>query len=49
MATPLPLFAICPICHQPVDIANSKTDENGQAVHEDCYLDHLCHPLPPQD
>jgi hypothetical protein len=29
---------ICSICHQPVAVENSKTDENGHAIHEDCYL-----------
>jgi len=32
---------ICSICHQPVALENSKTDENGHAIHEDCYLQRL--------
>jgi hypothetical protein len=31
-------FPICPICNEPVEINTAKTDENGKAVHEDCYL-----------
>jgi hypothetical protein len=29
---------ICPVCHQPVRLEDAKTDEDGQAVHEKCYL-----------
>jgi len=29
---------ICAICKQPVDLEESKTDEHGQAVHENCYV-----------
>jgi hypothetical protein len=32
---------ICSICRQPVALENSKTDENGHAIHEDCYLQRL--------
>jgi two-component sensor histidine kinase len=28
----------CCICKSPVLLESSKTDENGQAVHEDCYV-----------
>jgi hypothetical protein len=28
----------CPICNEPVRLENSKTDGNGKAVHEECYL-----------
>ncbi len=40
MTTPLPLPSLptCPICHKPVSIETSKTDENGHAVHEKCYV-----------
>jgi hypothetical protein len=27
----------CVICRKAVDLTESKTDEHGQAVHEDCY------------
>lgn len=32
---------ICSICKQPIRLETAKTDENGKAVHEDCYLQHL--------
>jgi hypothetical protein len=31
----------CVICHKPVELETAKTDERGQAVHEDCYLVNL--------
>jgi len=29
---------ICPICNQPVALETAKTDEHGQAIHEECYV-----------
>jgi hypothetical protein len=29
---------LCSICHLPVPVNEAKTDEDGGAVHEDCYL-----------
>jgi hypothetical protein len=29
---------LCVVCHEPVELENSKTDENGRAIHEDCYI-----------
>jgi hypothetical protein len=29
---------ICSICKQPVNLEESKTDEHGRAVHENCYI-----------
>ena len=29
---------ICSICNLPVSLNHAKTDEDGNAVHEDCYL-----------
>jgi hypothetical protein len=29
---------ICDICHKPVKLETSKTNEVGKAVHERCYL-----------
>jgi hypothetical protein len=29
---------ICSICQRPVSLDNAKTDEQGDAIHEDCYL-----------
>jgi hypothetical protein len=28
----------CALCDKPVPLDTSKTDENGKAVHEECYL-----------
>ena len=28
----------CSICNEPVEVEAAKTDEDGQAVHEDCYV-----------
>jgi hypothetical protein len=32
---------ICSICNEPIRLETSKTDENGQSVHEDCYIQRL--------
>ena len=29
---------ICLVCSQPVRLDDAKTDEDGNAIHEDCYL-----------
>jgi hypothetical protein len=34
---------LCPLCHEPVNLENSKADEDGQAIHEDCYARLVCH------
>ena len=28
----------CSICNEPVELETAKTDEDGKAVHEDCYV-----------
>jgi hypothetical protein len=28
----------CAYCDQPLDLKNAKTNDAGQAVHEDCYV-----------
>ena len=28
---------LCAICFHPIDLKKSKTDEDGNPVHEDCY------------
>jgi hypothetical protein len=38
MSSPL---TICSLCKLPVHLEASKTDENGQPVHEECYVLHL--------
>ena len=32
----------CPICNEPVSLESSKTDEDGQATHEECYVAKVC-------
>jgi len=29
---------VCYICNKPVNLEQSKTDENGRAIHEECYV-----------
>jgi hypothetical protein len=28
----------CSICRKPVALETSKTDEDGDTIHEDCYI-----------
>ena len=28
----------CPMCNKSVALESAKTDENGKATHEECYL-----------
>jgi hypothetical protein len=32
-------FPICPICNEIVELTSSMTDDNGKAIHEDCYVE----------
>lgn len=32
----------CPVCNEPVLLETCKTDENGQATHEECYVERIC-------
>ena len=32
---------ICSVCHNPINLETTKTDEDGKPVHEDCYVQHL--------
>jgi hypothetical protein len=36
-----PWLPRCAICNKAVDLTESKTDEQGQAVHEACYVSML--------
>lgn len=36
--SPLRQTYFCWLCSQPIDLETCKTDECGQAVHEDCYV-----------
>ena len=33
-----PATAACPICHKEVLIETAKADQDGRALHEECYL-----------
>jgi hypothetical protein len=48
MTNPLPIaILMCFICHQPVTVETSKTDEHGNSVHEDCYVSRIALKDPP--
>jgi hypothetical protein len=32
------LYPACALCNQRVELETAKTDENGKAVHEECYV-----------
>lgn len=33
-----PLLLLCRICGKPVAVETAKTDGDGKAIHEDCYV-----------
>jgi hypothetical protein len=33
---------MCPLCGEPVSLERCKTDEDGRAIHEDCYVRKVC-------
>jgi hypothetical protein len=34
----IPKPLICSICNKPVDLMIALTDQDGKAVHEECYV-----------
>jgi hypothetical protein len=34
-------FPICPLCSEPVELETTKTNEDGKAVHEECYYEKI--------
>jgi hypothetical protein len=40
---------LCASCREPLDLTAAKTDEDGQAVHEQCYVDKICEKQPLSD
>ena len=38
---PIPLLPTCDVCGRAVSLEYCKTDEKGDAVHEECYLRRL--------
>ena len=33
-----PRFPLCSLCNEAVELETSKADEDGKAIHEECYL-----------
>jgi hypothetical protein len=31
-------FPTCPLCNEPVELETAKTDEKGNAIHDECYI-----------
>jgi hypothetical protein len=31
-------ITLCSACHKPVSLESAKTDADGKAIHDDCYL-----------
>jgi len=31
-------FVICHLCRKPVELVQARVDEQGQAVHQECYV-----------
>jgi uncharacterized protein YlaI len=31
-------FPVCPMCNEAVEIKTAKTDHDGKAIHEECYV-----------
>jgi hypothetical protein len=42
-------YPICPLCNKPVKLSAARTNEDGQAVHEECYTSSLLQPQKPQE
>jgi len=37
---------MCSLCNEPVELRTAKTDEDGKAVHEECYTLKMQPPRP---
>ncbi len=37
-------FPICPFCDEAVELETTKTNEDGKAVHEECYVKSISPP-----
>ena len=37
-STTIEHLPLCAVCDRPVVLEAAKTDEQGQAIHEDCYV-----------
>lgn len=38
---------ICSICGEPVNLQTAASDEDGKAVHEECYVQKILDQKPP--
>lgn len=38
---PTARYLTCSLCGQHIELETANTDENGQAVHEDCYVAYI--------
>ena len=39
-------FPLCSVCNEQVELRTAKTDEDGKAVHEECYTLKMQPPRP---
>jgi len=39
---------LCVICREPVILEIAKTDDDGQAIHEECYVEKIRGKIPPK-
>ena len=39
---------LCVICREPVALETAKTDDDGQATHEECYVEKIRGKIPPE-
>lgn len=37
------VLPFCPVCNKPVPLETAQTDDNGRAIHGDCYALILSH------
>ena len=37
---------LCVICREPVNLEMAKTDADGQAIHEECYVEKISRLIP---
>jgi hypothetical protein len=46
-SVPKTKLVVCALCHKPLDLETAKTDEDGQAVHAECYFQKVKRPKTP--
>ena len=39
---------LCVICRESVTLETAKTDDDGQAIHEECYVEKIRGKIPPK-